>query len=102
MYLCVTWQAFTDDAGLRAEIAHAVDLSFGRLQRAKLLAQTIVLRPTTSSEITDLIAHLDGVEQVYGPQFGYILLFHADGERFRCSDPFDVAAARAVTRAVPI
>lgn len=102
MYVCVVWQAFTDDANELKEISHSVDLSFGTLQRARLLPQTVVLRPKKTSDVNDLIVNLDGIEQAFGTLFGYAIFLHADGARFRCSDPFDVASARAITIADPI
>ena len=102
MYLCVAWQAFTEDADVLREIRHSVDLALGSLPRAQLLSQVVLVRPKLLNDVSDLIANLDSIEIDRGPVFGYTLLLHSDGDRFRCSDPFDVAGARAVAKADPI
>ena len=102
MYLCIAWQIFTDDPSRHAQINHDVDLAFGSIPRARLLPQVAVLRPSIESELTRLRVDLDNVEQAHGSDFGYAMLFHKDRDSYHASDPFDVAAARAVTKADPL
>jgi len=101
MYVTVVWHASTDDPAQRDEIAHAVDLAYGTLARAKIVARTHVLRIVTAEQLSSLVAHLDGVEQVFTAMFSYAIFFHTDGDRYHSSDPFDVDAARAVTKVDP-
>lgn len=102
MYLCVSWQLFTDDPILRDQITHDVNQAFGTMPRAAILQRTIVLRPAKNSDIDVLMQDLDNVEAVHGPDFGYAIFFHTDGDPYHGSDPFDVNAARAVTKRDPI
>jgi hypothetical protein len=102
MYLCVTWQLFTDDPVIRDQIGHDIDHAFGTMPRAKIVTRTVVLRPAKQSEIDVLLQELAAVEAVHGSDIGLAVFFHTDGDPFYGSDPFDVAAARAVTKAEPI
>ena len=101
MYVTVVWHAVTDDAVRRDEISHAVDMAYGDLPRAKITTRTHVLRPATVQQLMTLVANLDGVEQVHTTMFTYAIFLHTDGDSFHCSDPFDINAARVVTKAEP-
>jgi hypothetical protein len=101
MYVTVVWHPLTDDAVLREQMNHAVDLAYGSLTRCKITTRTHVLRPTLATELTTLIANLDGIEQAFNSLFSYAIFFHTDRDPYHCSDPFDVAAARAVTKTDP-
>lgn len=98
MYLCIAWQIFTDDPARRDQINRDVDRAFATLARAKLLQRIYVVRPTTETELNRLRADLDNIEHAYDNDFGFVMLFHTDRDPYYGSDPFDLAAARAVTR----
>lgn len=102
MYVCVAWQIIGDDENETNAIERDVDHAFGALPRCALLHRAAVLRPKTTGELTTLIANLDNIEAIVPLKFGYVLLMHTDRDRFRCSEPFDQAAAQAVTKAVPL
>ena len=102
MYLTVSWHVLPDQGTDPLVLQHMVDQAFGTLPRCRLLSTTAVLRPGTWPEFNTLVAQLDNIEQAFGPQFGYTVFMHTDGDRYRCSDPHDVASARAVTKAVPL
>ena len=102
MYVCVAWQVITDDPDEEKAIDRDVMHAFASLQRCEFLHRVGVVRPKTVQDLPTLIANLDNIESIFPLKFGYVLLMHADGERFRCSEPFDVAAAKAVTKAEPI
>ncbi|HEU4722926.1 MAG TPA: hypothetical protein VFS59_16315 [Gemmatimonadaceae bacterium] len=101
MYVTVVWHATTEDAARRDEISHAVDMAYGDLPRAKITTRTHVLRPSTTQQLSTLVANLDGIEQVHTTMFTYAIFLHTDRDAYHCSDPFDVSAARAVTRTDP-
>ena len=102
MYVTVSWHLLPDQDTDPLVIQHMVEQAFGTLPRCRMLSTTAVLRPKTWPEFSTLIAQLDNIEQAFGPQFGYTLFMHTDGDRFRCSDVYDVASARALTKAVPL
>jgi hypothetical protein len=101
MFVTVVWHSPTEDVAARDVIADAVDKAYGSLPRCKITTRTHVLRPTTTAQLNGLIADLDGIEQVHTTLFSYAIFFHKDGDRFHCSDPFDLNAARAVTKSEP-
>ena len=102
MYVCVAWQVTTDDPAEEKAIDRDVSHAFGALPRCGFLRRAGVLRVKTQGEFVDLVANLDNIEAALPLKFGYVILMHTDRDRYRCSEPFDVAAARAVTKADPI
>ena len=102
MYVCVAWQVVTEDPDEEKAIDRDVNHAFGPLPRCELLRRVGVLRVATQGELVDLVANLDNIEATAPLKFGYVLLMHTDKDRYRCSESFDVTAARAVTKADPI
>ena len=97
MFATVTWK-ISDGALHPGDIEVDVHRAFRTLQRCELWPGAALLGVRNFAQWSEVVADLQNIEQVYTTQFSFAIFEHNDRQGFVTSEPFDAAAALAVTR----
>jgi hypothetical protein len=96
VYVSVCWKVL-DGPEDPAQIQLDVHRSFRDLRRCVLWPGTVLLAVRTLPQWQTLASDLQNIERAFTDQFAFAMFAHADREPFLSSEPFDIAAAKAIT-----